>query len=88
MPKECKSHIYLQDVVFGEMKISARTVDDAIMIKSDGFPTYHFANVVDDHEMRITMVLRGQVANLKQSAKIYIGMATFNSTSSSFIWGL
>lgn len=68
MPTEYKSHILLQDTVYGEIKILAKTVEDAIMLKSDGYPTYHFANVVDDHDMKITMVLRGQVPNAKKSS--------------------
>jgi glutamyl-tRNA synthetase len=37
--------------------------EDPILIKSDGFPTYHLANVVDDHHMNITHVVRGAVSN-------------------------
>lgn len=39
----------------------AAPIDDAVLLKADGFPTYHFANVVDDYEMGITHVLRGEV---------------------------
>jgi len=39
------------------------SVDVQILMKSDGFPTYHFANIVDDHFMHITHVLRGVVSN-------------------------
>lgn len=49
-----------RDLVFGRHKVSNALVGDAILLKSDGFPTYHFANVVDDHLMAITTVLRGQ----------------------------
>jgi glutamyl-tRNA synthetase len=38
-----------------------KEVDDSVLMKSDGFPTYHLANVVDDHLMGITHVIRGQV---------------------------
>jgi glutamyl-tRNA synthetase len=38
--------------------------EDPIIIKSDGFPTYHLANVVDDHHMKITHVVRGAVSNV------------------------
>lgn len=38
--------------------------DDPVIIKSDGHPTYHFANVVDDHHMQITHVIRGEVSPL------------------------
>ncbi len=48
------------DLVRGEMHFHGRDVDDQVLIKSDGFPTYHLANVVDDHEMGITHVIRGE----------------------------
>lgn len=41
--------------------------EDPILIKSDGFPTYHLANVVDDHHMKITHVVRGAVSNVTLS---------------------
>ena len=47
------------DVVFGEVKVENKELEDQILIKSDGFPTYNFANVIDDHEMCITHVVRG-----------------------------
>ncbi|KAI9473798.1 MAG: glutamyl-tRNA synthetase [Benjaminiella poitrasii] len=48
------------DLVYGKIKFSHKTIDDTILIKSDGYPTYHLANVVDDHTMNITHVLRGE----------------------------
>ncbi|KAI0816645.1 hypothetical protein GGR55DRAFT_247335 [Xylaria sp. FL0064] len=48
----------VQDLVYGTYK-SPIPLDDFIIIKGDGFPTYHFANVVDDHLMKITHVIRG-----------------------------
>lgn len=47
------------DVVYGEITVENSDLDDMILIKSDGFPTYNFANVVDDHLMKITHVVRG-----------------------------
>ncbi len=47
------------DLVFGEVKIENKEIEDQILIKSDGYPTYNFANVIDDHEMQITHVVRG-----------------------------
>lgn len=47
------------DVIFGTIEVDNSELDDMILIKSDGFPTYNFANVVDDHLMRITHVVRG-----------------------------
>jgi len=47
------------DVVFGEVTTPNKTLDDMVLIKRDGMPTYNFANVIDDHLMGITHVLRG-----------------------------
>ena len=47
------------DLVFGEIKVDCQDLEDNILIKSDGFPTYNFANVIDDHLMGITHVIRG-----------------------------
>ena len=48
------------DHVYGEITIDNDILDDQVLLKSDGFPTYNFANVVDDHLMAITHVIRGQ----------------------------
>ena len=48
------------DKLRGEVIFDLSLIDDPIIIKSDGFPTYHFANVVDDHYMRISHVIRGE----------------------------
>ncbi len=45
----------------GSVRFTHDTVDDQVLLKSDGFPTYHLASVVDDHFMRISHVIRGQV---------------------------
>ncbi len=50
----------IHDVIRGDIVIHTDTVDDQVLIKSDGFPTYHLASVVDDHEMGITHVIRGE----------------------------
>ena len=47
------------DEIFGDITVDNAELDDQILIKSDGFPTYNFANVVDDNAMRITHVVRG-----------------------------
>lgn len=47
------------DVVYGDITIENRELEDQILIKSDGYPTYNFANVIDDHLMNITHVVRG-----------------------------
>ena len=52
--------IVFDDIVRGKVSFSKKTIDDQVLIKSDGFPTYHLANVVDDHLMGITHVIRGE----------------------------
>ncbi|MCX6747396.1 MAG: glutamate--tRNA ligase, partial [Candidatus Nomurabacteria bacterium] len=56
---EVKSY-HWHDVVFGDLSAGPEALDDFIMIKSDGYPTYNFAHIVDDTEMGITLVMRGQ----------------------------
>ncbi|MBV9849017.1 MAG: glutamate--tRNA ligase [Armatimonadetes bacterium] len=48
------------DVVYGEITYENKVLDDQVLLKSDGFPTYQLANVVDDHLMQISHVLRGE----------------------------
>jgi glutamyl-tRNA synthetase len=48
------------DVVMGELKSGPEVIDDFILMKSDGFPTYNFAHIVDDAEMKVSHVMRGQ----------------------------
>lgn len=52
--------IYIKDIIRGEVKFYGKLIDDQVLLKSDGFPTYHLANVVDDHLMQITHVIRGE----------------------------
>lgn len=52
--------VRLTDLVRGEVVMQVAQIDDKVLIKSDGFPTYHLANVVDDHLMKITHVIRGE----------------------------
>ena len=52
--------IEFNDLIRGSVKIDSNLIDDQILIKSDGYPTYHFANVIDDHSMGITHVIRGE----------------------------
>ena len=47
------------DAVYGDITIENKELEDQILLKSDGFPTYNFANVIDDHLMQITHVVRG-----------------------------
>ncbi|MCK5475915.1 MAG: glutamate--tRNA ligase [Candidatus Pacebacteria bacterium] len=48
------------DLVYGKIKIANKIIDDQVIMKSDGFPTYHLANVVDDHLMEISHIIRGE----------------------------
>ncbi len=54
-----KSYTY-HDEVMGDITTSPEVIDDIILMKSDGYPTYNFAHIVDDAEMKITHVIRGQ----------------------------
>lgn len=50
----------IEDAIRGRIEIDNSEVDDQVLIKSDGYPTYHLANVVDDHMMGVTHVIRGE----------------------------
>jgi len=52
--------ISFKDLIRGEIEINTTTLDDKILFKSDGMPTYHLANIVDDHLMKISHVIRGE----------------------------
>jgi glutamyl-tRNA synthetase len=53
-------NIIFNDLIRGEIKFNTNEMDDQVLIKSNGIPTYHFAVVVDDHLMNITHILRGE----------------------------
>lgn len=52
--------IHLEDIIRGNIEIDSNTLDDKVLFKSDGMPTYHLANIVDDHLMEISHVIRGE----------------------------
>ncbi|MBR9855211.1 MAG: glutamate--tRNA ligase [Algicola sp.] len=52
--------LVLNDIIRGEIKIDTNILDDKVLFKSDGMPTYHLANIVDDHLMEISHVIRGE----------------------------
>ncbi len=52
--------LVLQDIIRGEIKFDSNLLDDKVLFKSDGMPTYHLANIVDDHLMQTTHVIRGE----------------------------
>jgi glutamyl-tRNA synthetase len=58
MPED--HQVRFTDVVRGEVEVDTGTLDDKILLKADGMPTYHLANVVDDHLMEISHVIRGE----------------------------
>ena len=71
MPREGETVV--ADLLRGEIRIDNRLVDDQVLIKSDGYPTYHLANVVDDHLMEITHVIRAEewISSLPKHAQLY-----------------
>ena len=73
-PDNGKTHV--NDVVSGTVSWSNDTLDDIILIRSDGSPTYNFAVVVDDHDMGVTHVIRGD-DHLSNSARQTIVFAAF-----------
>lgn len=68
-PKPYKWH----DEVMGNLQTGPEVIDDFILIKSDGYPTYNFAHIVDDAEMRITHIIRGQefIASVPNYLNLY-----------------
>tara|TARA_B100000963_G_scaffold197473_1_gene171839 strand:+ start:2230 stop:3687 length:1458 start_codon:yes stop_codon:yes gene_type:complete len=52
--------VLVQDEIRGEIRVSTHVLDDKVLMKTDGFPTYHLANVIDDHHMEISHVIRGE----------------------------
>ena len=61
------------DIVRGAQKSSHENLDDFILLKADGFPTYNFAHIIDDHEMGITHIIRGEefVSSVPKYLKLY-----------------
>ena len=55
-----KEVVMCSDLLHGELRVHAATLEDKVLIKADGIPTYHFAHVVDDYHMGITHVIRGE----------------------------
>jgi glutamyl-tRNA synthetase len=58
MPED--QEVVVEDIVRGTVKVNTNQLDDKVLFKSDGMPTYHLANVVDDHLMKISHVIRGE----------------------------
>src|SRR5215831_9315965 len=62
-----------RDALRGEITVQNRTLDDMVLLKSDGYPTYNFANIVDDHLMAISHVIRGEeyIPSAPRYAQVY-----------------
>lgn len=58
IPKD--ENVVIEDIVRGQVTFSSNELDDKVILKNDGMPTYHLANIVDDHSMEITHVIRGE----------------------------
>jgi glutamyl-tRNA synthetase len=71
MPTE--GEIVVADLLRGEITFDAEQIDDQILLKSDGYPTYHLANVVDDHLMEISHVIRAEewISSLPKHVRLY-----------------
>ncbi len=71
MPREGETVV--RDFLRGELHFDNALVDDQVLLKSDGYPTYHLANVVDDHLMEITHVIRAEewISSLPKHAQLY-----------------
>lgn len=76
--------IHFTDAIKGNISINTNDMDDQVLIKSDGYPTYHFAVVVDDHNMKITHVIRGDEWVSSTPKHIYLYEA-FGWTPPTFI---
>jgi len=65
--------IQIFDQIRGDIEFDLSLIEDPIIIKSDGYPTYHFANVIDDHLMKITHVIRGEewISSLPKHIELY-----------------
>ncbi len=71
MPKD--GDCVVKDLLRGEVRFPYMQIDDQVLLKSDGFPTYHLANVVDDHLMRISHVIRAEewLSSLPKHLELY-----------------
>ncbi|KAF4591455.1 glutamyl-tRNA synthetase [Ophiocordyceps camponoti-floridani] len=68
------AHTRFRDAVYGVVQMN-KVHEDFVLVKSDGFPTYHFANVVDDHAMAITHVIRGEEWLISTSKHVALYLA-------------
>ncbi len=68
-----QGEIVVRDLLRGEVSFAAEQIDDQVLVKSDGYPTYHLANVIDDHLMEITHVIRAEewISSLPKHVQLY-----------------
>ena len=66
-----KGKTQFKDIVHGKIVFDNKDVDDQVILKNDGFPTYHLANVVDDYTMQISHVIRGEVSKIELEVLIH-----------------
>lgn len=59
VPEDREAYV-VRDLLHGDVTFGAESIDDQVLLKADGFPTYHLASVVDDHHMGITHIIRGE----------------------------
>ena len=59
-----KGKTVFKDIVHGKVVFDNKDIDDQVILKNDGYPTYHLANVVDDYTMQISHVIRGEVSKI------------------------
>ena len=68
-----------EDLIHGKISVKSEDLDDLVLLKSDGYPTYHLANIIDDHEMEITHVIRGEewLPSLPKHVLLYLTHSHF-----------
>lgn len=67
-----KGHMEFEDEISGKIRVNNKEIDDMILLKSDGLPTYHFGVVIDDHYMEITYVFRGREYLTQTTRNIFL----------------
>jgi len=65
-------YMEFEDEIYGKIRINNKEIDDLILLKSDGYPTYHFSVVIDDHFMKITHVFRGREYLTQTSKNMFL----------------
>jgi len=71
MPLE--GQVFFNDIIYGDITFDLSTLDDFILLKSDSYPTYHLANIVDDHAMKISHVIRAEewISSVPRHLRLY-----------------